>query len=404
MIVLLFEPNIKTMKRLIVALTLLSLQAFAQKPEKIYPINVQERDQDFYKTQSKLWGEEVKKHPKNADAWKNYYNASRYIDGVFRRDKGADKEKMIYQIVAEMEKNVPTSVEFYDCKAGLMGNSNTDTTSYLKIVRKGLAIDPNDVGLLECYINYCEINGKPEKLKDLYTRLYNSNRYTEGIMETAYNILMSLDKNAIVFVDADDDTYPMRMLQELKGIRSDVTIMNTSFTTYLPEYSSRMLKKLNISISDKILNRRYYATEPMDFLKDLVVAIHQSNPDIPIFFDIFCRAEKTFPDSLYCTGLAWKYSPVKINNIARLKNNIENHFHLNYLDSYYNNDGVSAGVVEDMKTSYVTPFAILYKYYLEMGESNDRTEFYKNFIMKYAAKLGKDKEMEEFLQGKKSNI
>jgi hypothetical protein len=390
------------MNKLLIAFSLLWLGASAQKAEKIYPLNLQHHEQEYYNTQSKLWAEEVKKHPKDAEAWKNYYCATRYANNMYLRNQGADKEKMMQQIVAAMEKNVPNSVQYYNCETSLIGNSNADTANYVKIIKKGLAFDPNDPGLLESYINYCEINGHTEKLPDLYTRLYNSNQFAQGIIETGYNMLMSLDKNAIVFVCGDDDTYPMRMLQVVKKVRTDVTILNTSLAVYLPVYTKRLLKEKNVTLTEDILNK---GQNEMEIIKGLVLAINKSNPDIPIFFDIFCDAEQTFPDSLYCTGLAWKYSITRFNNISRLKNNIENHFHLDYLDeASYQNNGISTGIVDEMKTAYVTPFAILYKHYLEMGESNDRTEFYKSFIMKYAEKLGVQKEMEEFLQGKRANI
>lgn len=393
------------MKKLLIVLTFISTNLTAQKPEKIYPLNLQRHEGDYYNTQSGLWGEEVKKHPKDAKAWKNYYLATRYANQMYLSTHGPDKEKMMNEIVNAMQKNVPNTVEYYCCKTSLIGNANTDTTTYLDLIKKGLAIDPNEPGLLEDYINYCVINGRTEKLGDLYLRLYNSNNYAQGIMESAYNILMSLDKNAMVFTCGDDDTYPMWMLQSVKGLRPDVTILNTSFTTYLPIYTKLLLKERNITLSDDILNKGKTAKNEMEFIKELVLAINKINPDIPLFFDIYCDVEQAFPDSLYCTGMAWKYSPVKMNNISRLKNNIENHFHLDYLDdSFYHNDGISTDLVEDIKTYYVTPFAILYKHYLEMGESNDRTEFYKTYIMKYATKLGKQKEMEEYLQGKRGTI
>jgi hypothetical protein len=394
------------MKNLLLLLGLVYVQlTIAQKPEIINPLNLQWHDESYYALQAKLWGEFVKSHPKDAPAWKNYYFATRYANRMYIPKQGEDKEKLVKEIVAGMEKNVPNSAEYCSCKLSLDGNSNSDTVSYLKLIKKGLSLDPNEVGILESYINYCEINGQTGKLKELYTRLYNTNNYCQGIMESAYNILMSLDKNAIVFACGDDDTYPLRMLQEVNGIRTDITVINIYFSKDLPIYTKRILKEKNITLSDDLLNKGKDIKDEMDFMKQLVLAINQSNPNVPVFFDIFCEAEKTFPDSLYCTGMAWKFSTTRIDNFSRLKNNIENHFHLDYLDDgFYHNDGIATGVVEEMKSEYVLPFALLYKYYLEMGESNDRTEYYKTYVMKYAAKTGKEKEMEDFLQGKRNSL
>jgi len=396
------------MKKLSVFLIAYSLSLanlYAQKTEPIYPLNLQPHEPEYYNTQATLWGQEVKKHPKDANTWENYYRAMRYSNKMNEHSPAADKKKIVENLVDDMEKNVPNSVEFYNCKVSLMGNTTKDTVEYIKLIKKGLSINPANPGLLESYIIYCEIYGHTDKLKELYTRLYNTNTFARGIEECDYNILMSLDKNAIVFVRGDNDTFPLRLLQEVKGIRTDVTVINTFMAKDIPAYTKRLLKEKNVTLADNILNAGSQADDEMDFIKKLVLAINNVSPQIPLFFDTFGNPQETFPDSLYCTGLAWKYSPTRMNNISRLKNNIENHFHLDYLDdASYHETGISAQLVEDLKTAYVTPFAILCKHYMEMSETNDRSEFYRNYVMKYAAKLGKEKEMEDFLQGKRGTL
>jgi hypothetical protein len=48
---------------------------------------------------------------------------------------------------------------------------------------------------------------------------------------------MSADKDATLFTNGDNDTYPMRALQVVRGIRPDVTVVNLSLLN-LPEYAA----------------------------------------------------------------------------------------------------------------------------------------------------------------------
>lgn len=56
----------------------------------------------------------------------------------------------------------------------------------------------------------------------------------------AYNVLMSLDPDAIIFVDGDNYTFPLWYAQEVEGIRPDVRVINLSYLSN-PRYAAMIL-------------------------------------------------------------------------------------------------------------------------------------------------------------------
>lgn len=68
-----------------------------------------------------------------------------------------------------------------------------------------------------------------------------SNKYLAH--STAYNTLMSCEKNAILFTFGDNDTYPLWYLQEVERVRTDVRIINMSLLGidwYIDQLNNKM--------------------------------------------------------------------------------------------------------------------------------------------------------------------
>lgn len=355
------------MKKVTIFLLMVSLSflASAQKPEKIYGNARQQKPISYYEEQSAAWKKVVDQDPKDAGAWYNYYYANRNImfnDTV--ASKREEKWVLVKKIVDEMEEAIPDSYEYNICK-WQMGNHDQKQIHYLK---KAAELGPERTEHIDYMINQGELNRNISDREKYSIKKFEAGLFSTGVIYYNYNVLVGLEKNAILLTLGDNDTYPIWYLQA-KGIRKDVHLVNLSLIA-LDYYREKVFQELDIEKIDHVSDLE---KADFDFFKSHVVKNVASNKkNYPTYLALTLACEdkytKNIQENLYLTGLAYVYEKKAIDNVAFLKRNFEHNFAFDYLDKTFYNE-ISPDMVTMINGNYIIPMLTLYDHYKLAGDN-----------------------------------
>jgi hypothetical protein len=361
--------------------------AKSEKPEKVYSIIYVQKPNEWYVQQEKLWKVEINKNPQNTEAWHNYYNSVRYMNFVETIETKTKKERLD-EIMEEMGKAIPNTFEYHYLKCKTYGCLNS-----FDDLQKAYNIDPNRVETYSDFISYYEIHGIKDKKTEFCKKLYAAKDVAPQLMNYNFNTLMSTEQNAILFTNGDNDTYPVWLLQDVKSIRNDVTILNASLIMADKSYLNKKLKEKGI-----ILSYGDLPTYPSkDFIPELGKYISTNYPNIPVYYALTMWRNYITPieDNLYLVGLAYKYSNDRIDNIALIKKNLEKNLILNYLKyDWYSESEITAESMKRLNLNYTAPIISLAEHY-QLGGEVEQAEKWKNIAVKLAGEANKKELIEE---------
>ncbi len=382
----------------IILFTLQILTAKAQKPEPVYGIARQHQTNEWYTHQAALWKTETEKNPLNAQAWEYYYRANRNLLVC------SDKNEPIVQgmtdslegIMNKMSQLIPETYE-YNYLLYYNGILKNDRENNYSNLLKAFSIDPTRTELYPDLVVHAETTGNAKEKKEYLTKWYNLNEISPGILNWDYNLLMSVAKDGVLITNGDNDTFPAWMLQDVKNIRTDIKVINLSLFL-LDDYRKALCNELGIIY----LEIDYSKITSTEQLNTLIGEFLMNNiKKRPLYFAESCDPAyfKTFEDSMYLEGLAFRFSEKKYDNIPVLQKNMEQKFLLDYLQISFINE-LSEAIVYNMNGNYIAPMISLYDYYTEKKQ-NEKAANYKNMIMAIAETSNMKTEVEHYFNNKK---
>lgn len=201
-----------------------------------------------------------------------------------------------------MEHHVPDSYEYH-----LLKYTDAGDHGDVRHLEKAYAIDPDRPDAYYSYIVYHKVHRQIEEQNSYLQKLYESRDVAPGLLSYAYNVLMSVAPKGILLTSGDNDTYPVWVLQTVKGVRPDVTVLNSSLIRTSAEYLQHKLAEKGVSLD---LGQLPSFPQP-DCAVELIRYFGKTAPQVPVHIGLTAPASLTAPllDHLFIVGLTYPPQP-----------------------------------------------------------------------------------------------
>ena len=331
------------------------------KPEQQVSFARESKPHSYYVEQAELWAKELKLDSLSETNWYNYFRACRNAHGTADwRSDFVNKSPYLMEggdVVKLMKQHIPQTFTYYYLSYLTQG---IGTGNYENLL-KAYEMNPNFEGIHSSVISYAESRVDGTLRKKTNQEWFKTNYISQQFLTYNYNVLMSLDSNAILFTQHDNDTYPAWMLQDVLNIRTDVTVINIDFLL-LDSYREFILKKLNIKALD--LGEVNLDDYHLNWEKVVANILNYYNGNRPIYLGmtLFNHLYQDFEKQLYVSGLAFRYSVKKLDLTEMNRLLYQDIFLLDYLKYTFSTDPNQVNA-NYQNTNYMSCFKSVYDIY-----------------------------------------
>jgi hypothetical protein len=379
-------PFLRYSAILFILLTLIINTAPA-KPEKVHSITKVIKPYEWYAQQSVEWKSVIDSDPSNREAWLNFYIANKMGKLLNAEEYSKGLGKYFFQlesIVSTAQEKIADSFE----------------AKYMQILNMDSYFDEKQF-LVETYDQFPDRYELYDKLTVLYELERNTSKRSDfnmllyqrdptissGILNYNYNVLMSTENNAMLITNGDNDTFPIWMLQDVFGIRTDVAVLNINLLT-IDEYRDKIFNELGIDTLKMDWERIAKANDPFAINKTIFSHIAKQSTERPLFIasSVFSANYKHLENNVFMCGLALRFSPNPIDNSSLIIRNFEKRFKLDMLHDNFVRD-FSYSVTSTLNYNYLPMLSVLFSHYKVM---NDIENIF--LIKKIVRNISKDSE------------
>ena len=388
-------------------LCLTSFTMFAQEAEQIdlgpygtLLVRTNKKPIEYYETQMKLWEKKVHQNKKDANAWLNYFAATkcawqmetnRIIEAQeFRPRMYASKYKFD-EIAKDANKHIPNTFEAYYM---LHFQDNKEIKRNYSYLLKANELKPYDQRILFSLLRYYDLVNDPENVQLVAQEIAKTSFITTNAFNLAYNILTELEEKSLLITSLSN-YYACLILQKSKGIKPNAIITTKNgifpYSQYEQPYINKLYNRIGTNYSGLMIDssgtenekdNNFYRVKNSYF--DTLLATN-----IPIYFsNIFLSDFKYFEDKIYLHGLTYRYRSQPVNYIYKIKENYEKNYSLDYIKH-----DISPNPTDNYDQSlyymYYPSALKLYQFYKEKELYVQQQEM-KKFIQVLAEKSGKD--------------
>lgn len=338
----------------------------------------------FYDKQSNAYKSAVEFNQLDAKAWLGYYESERYsFYTKTSNDINAENQEKLNEIISEMGKYVPNSYEYNYAKY-LNGNHDVNLFGFLA---RAYELNPKASELYDQFVAYYELTGNASKKSEWCKKLNESGEFSKEVMEFSYNLLAGLPSNAVLITHGEMDTYPTFIWQTVKKFRPDVLVL---YIDLLEKSDYRIKKSQELGFSSSI---DPVSNKP-SFVQDICQKI---SPKRPVFLASTLAPEllKPIKEQLFNTGLAFRYAPGGIDNLADLETNWERNFKTEELRKK-----ISPGTIASKINMNYVPGLLLLSESLKQKGMSDKAKLAEELALKIAAEGGKEQQVRTLLNKK----